>query len=124
MSTSSRADTAAAELRRSNQNLSEFAYVASHDLRSPLKTIAMYSQLLQRRYRDKLGTDGTELLAEIETATKRLTALIDDLLAFAISDRREFSLKPIDANTVLDIVRGNLHAMITESDAIIDALLL
>jgi PAS domain S-box-containing protein len=111
----------ATELRRSNEDLSEFAYVASHDLRSPLKTVAMYSQLLQRRYRDKLGPEGTELLTEIENATKRLTALIEDLLAFSTSGKRDFSLKPIDADTVLDIVRGNLHAMIAESEASVDS---
>ena len=73
----------AAELRRSNEDLSQFAYVASHDLRSPLKTVTMYSQLLQRRYSDKLDCDGMELLAEIESATKRLGSLIEDLLAFS-----------------------------------------
>lgn len=111
----------AAELRRSNEDLSEFAYVASHDLRSPLKTVTMYSQLLQRRYRDKLGPEGTELLTEIESATKRLAALIEDLLGFSTSGKRDFSLKPIDADTVLDIVRGNLHAMITESQAVVNS---
>ncbi len=84
-----RSEANAAELRRSNEDLSQFAYVASHDLRSPLKTVTMYSQLLQRRYGDRLDSDGKELLSEIETATKRLGALIEDLLAF--------SARPVEA---------------------------
>jgi PAS domain S-box-containing protein len=86
----------AAELRRSNEDLSQFAYVASHDLRSPVKTVTMYSQLLQRRYSDRLDSDAKELVSEIETATKRLGTLLEDLLEFsALPSKPEDSIDPI-----------------------------
>jgi PAS domain S-box-containing protein len=111
----------AAELRRSNEDLSQFAYVASHDLRSPLKTVTMYSQLLLRRYSNRLGSDGTELVSHIETATKRLTALIEDLLEFStVSSKGEYSIEPTDAEAALQIVRDNLRAIIAETGAIIE----
>ena len=112
----------AAELRRSNEDLSQFAYVASHDLRSPLKTVTMYSQLLQRRFGDKLGPGGMELLSEIETATKRLGTLIEDLLEFStVSSKQEHAVTAIDAGAALNIVRDNLRAMIGESGATVES---
>lgn len=112
----------AAELRRSNEDLSQFAYVASHDLRSPLKTITMYSQLLQRRYGDTLDTDGKALVSEIETATIRLGALIEDLLEFsALPSKPEDSIEPTAAETALQIVLDNLRGIIVESKAIVES---
>jgi PAS domain S-box-containing protein len=111
----------AEELRRSNDDLSQFAYVASHDLRSPLKTVALYSQLLQRKYAEKLGDDGKELVAEIAGATKRMGALIEDLLQFStLSSKREYSVEPIEAETALQIVAKNLRSLIIESGAVVD----
>jgi PAS domain S-box-containing protein len=111
----------AAELRRSNEDLSQFAYVASHDLRSPLKTVTMFSQLLQRRYGNKLDAGGLELVSEIEIATKRLATLIEDLLAFStVSANTEYSFSPIGAEMALNIIRDNLRGIITESGASVD----
>lgn len=112
----------AAELRRSNEDLSQFAYAASHDLRSPLKTVAMYSQLLQRRYADSIGSDGKELLLLIETATRRMGALIEDLLAFStVSAKREYSTEPVDADGALRTVIANLRGIIAESGAVVES---
>lgn len=112
----------AAELRRSNEDLSQFAYVASHDLRSPLKTITMYSQLLQRRYGDRLDTDGKKLVSAIETATTRLGTLIEDLLQFsALPSKPEYSMEPTDAGAALQIVLDNLRGIIVESKAIVES---
>ena len=112
----------AAELRRSNDDLSQFAYVASHDLRSPLGTVTMYSQLLARRYGDKLGKDGKDLVAQITAATQRMTVLIDDLLHFStLSSTREFSTKPIEADAALNAAIDNLHSIIAESGAKIES---
>ena len=110
-----------AELRRSNEDLSQFAYVASHDLRSPLNTVAMFSQLLQRRHGEKLGDDGQKLVGQITTATQRMAALIEDLLEYStLSSTHEYSTEPIDAEASLKIVLENLHGMIAESGAIIE----
>jgi PAS domain S-box-containing protein len=112
----------AAELRRSNEDLSQFAHVASHDLRSPLNTVSMFSQLLQRRYGDQLGSEGAELLSEIERATKRLSVLIEDLLQFStVSYTHGYSVEPIETASALDVVCDNLRALITESNAIVES---
>ena len=110
----------AAELRRSNEDLSQFGYVASHDLRSPLKTVTMFSQLLERKYGDTLG-DGKELLAQITTATKRMASLIDDLLRFStISSTREYTTSLVDATRCLQTAIDNLRSSIDESGAVVE----
>lgn len=111
----------ATELRRSNEDLSQFAYVASHDLRSPLKTVTMFSQLVQRLYGDNIGDDGKQLLLQIERATRRMGTLIEDLLEFStLSSQREYSIEPLDADAALKVVVENLHGMIAESGAVVD----
>ena len=112
-------EQSAAELRRSNEDLTQFAYVASHDLRSPLKTVTMFSQLLERRYGDSLG-DGKELLGHITDATKRMASLIEDLLRFStISSSREVSSATAEANECLAIAIENLGSSVSESGAVI-----
>ncbi len=107
----------AAELRRSNDDLSRFAYVASHDLRSPLKTVTSFVQLLEMRYGDRLG-DGKELLGHITDATKRMAALIEDLLRFStVSTSEAFSTAPVDANACVQAAIENLQGAISESGA-------
>jgi light-regulated signal transduction histidine kinase (bacteriophytochrome) len=109
----------AEELRRSNEDLSQFAHVASHDLRSPLNTITQYAQLLERRYGTQLA-DGKELLHHLTSAAKRMSNLIEDLLSYArvSSDRTRTSL-PVDADVQLSRTIENLRNAITESGAII-----
>lgn len=109
----------AAELRRSNEDLSEFAHVASHDLRSPLKTVIMFSQLLDREHGDALG-DGKELLRRITESAKRMASLIEDLLRFStISSSLDYSAEPVDANECLANAIGNLESSVAESGAVI-----
>jgi light-regulated signal transduction histidine kinase (bacteriophytochrome) len=113
-------EVTAAELRRSNEDLSQFAYVASHDLRSPLKTVTMFSQLLERKYGDTLG-EGKELLAQITTATRRMASLIDDLLRFStISATRQYAASLVDANKSLATAIDNLRSSIEESGAVVE----
>lgn len=112
-------ESIAAELRRSNEDLSQFAHVASHDLNSPLNNIVQFAQLLDRRYGDKLG-DGKELLEFLIESAKRMAALVADLLAYAkvTSGPRQAPL-PVDTNAVVETVLDNLRSLITESGAAI-----
>jgi PAS domain S-box-containing protein len=107
------------ELRRSNEDLSQFAHVASHDLRSPLNTITLYIQLLERRYGSHLG-EGTELLHQVTSAAKHMSNLIEDLLLYAqVSADGSPSSEPVDANLQLATAIKNLQGVVSGSGAII-----
>lgn len=110
----------AAELARSNEDLSQFAHVASHDLRSPLRTIIQLSQLLQRNHEEKLGDDGRKLVNYVVGAGQRMADLIEDLLSYARASADDNdAASPVDANRQLELALENLTAVITESGAII-----
>jgi PAS domain S-box-containing protein len=107
----------AAELRRSNEDLTQFAQVASHDLRSPLNTIIQLAQLLESIYGERLG-DGKELLSHLTGAAKRMARLIHDLLAYArIARDVTHPLRPVDANIPLQMAIDNLRSSIQRSGA-------
>jgi PAS domain S-box-containing protein len=109
----------AEELRRSNEDLSQFAYVASHDLRSPLKTISQYARLLERRYGSQLG-EGKELIEYLVSSAQRMNNLIRDLLTYAqVSAESACRSGPVDANLQLSTALENLRMDIQESKAII-----
>jgi PAS domain S-box-containing protein len=113
-------EASAEELRRSNEDLSQFAHVASHDLRSPLNTIDQFTQLLERSYSEQLGKDGSELLLFIKTAAQRMAALIDALLSYAsASTAMDQESEPIDANTALSLAIENLRGASDQSRATI-----
>lgn len=98
-----------AELRRSNEDLSQFAHVASHDLRSPLNTVAIFIQLLERDYGAQLG-DGKKLLTQVTDATKRMAKLIDDLLLYAVSAGGKTTGEVVNAEAQLQTAVENLHS--------------
>jgi hypothetical protein len=105
------------ELRRSNEELAQFAYVASHDLQEPLRMVSSYTQLLERRYKGKLDEDADEFIANAVAGAKNMQMLIRDLLAYSQVSTRGKALEPIDCEEVLDRTLGNLQLAIEESGA-------
>ena len=109
----------AAELERSNTELEQFAYVASHDLQEPLRMVSSYLQLLERRYKDQLSSDADEYITFAVDGAKRMQTLLNDLLTFS---RVETHGKPFcvtDCNGVLQQALANLSVAIQESEATI-----
>jgi len=109
----------AKDLERSNMELQQFAYVASHDLQEPLRTIASFTQLLAKRYGDKLDDKAREFIAFAVDGSKRMQTLINDLLSFSRVGTQGRSLVPVSTDAVLDAVLKNLKRGIEESRAII-----
>ena len=109
----------AEELQRSNQELEHFAYVASHDLQEPLRTVSSFSQLLARRYQGKLHADADEFITFIVDGATRMQALINDLLAFSRIGTRGDPPAPVDWGKILQAAKENLEMAIAESGAVI-----
>ena len=107
-------------LERSNAELQRFAYVASHDLQEPLRTVSNYVQLLEKRYGDKLDQDAHDYIGFASQAAKRMRTLIHDLLTYSRLDTQAKPLEPLDTDPVLDLVLANLQTAIEESDARIE----
>ena len=108
------------ELKRSNEDLERFAYVASHDLQEPLRTVASYVQLLARRYSGRLDSDATEFIGFAVDGAKRMQRLIDDLLAFSRVGTRGGEMVAVDSGPVVDRSLEDLGAAIAESGARIE----
>ncbi|WP_067814720.1 sensor histidine kinase [Nocardia inohanensis] len=110
-------DAGAVELRRSNAELEQFAYVASHDLQEPLRKIASFCQLLEKRYSGQLDERATQYIAYAVDGAKRMQTLINDLLTFSRVGRSGDGGEPVDLALPLDRALANLAAAIEDSDA-------
>ena len=105
------------ELSRSNQELEQFAYVASHDLQEPLRMVASYTQLIAQRYRGKLDKDADEFIAYAVDGAIRMQAIINDLLALSRVNTRNTGFARTDTKIALNKALANLRLVIEENGA-------
>ncbi len=104
------------ELQRSNEELQQFVYVASHDLQEPLRVLTNFSELLQQRYSDQLDEDGREFLGYMSDAARRMRKLIRDLLEYSRVQTRGSPSKRVNMNLVAARALGNLRMAVREAD--------
>ena len=114
-----RVEERTSELARSNNDLEQFAYVASHDLQEPLRMVSSYTQLLERRYKDKLDSDAQEYIAFAVDGTVRMKQLINDLLMYSRVGSRSQEFRPTDCDHALDDVLSNLEVTIAETRTVV-----
>jgi light-regulated signal transduction histidine kinase (bacteriophytochrome) len=109
----------AEELMRSNAELEQLAYVASHDLQEPLRMVTSFVQLLQRRYEGQIDAKADKWITYAADGTVRMQQLIDDLLLFLWTGRHQFTFEPTDCEQVLQTVLANLKLSLTRQSATI-----
>lgn len=108
-----------AELRRANEDLQQFAYSASHDLQEPIRNVAVYSEVVARRYHDRLDEDGRLYLGFLQEGGRRLATLVNDLLAYTRASQAELSETVGEASTALENALTGLSEAIRESGAVV-----
>ena len=107
------------ELKRSNEELGQFAYIASHDLQEPLRMVASYTQLLSRRYKGKLDSDADEFIAFAVDGANRMQRLIQDLLAYSRIGTQGAGMSGISSEAALQQALVNLGGIIGDSGAVV-----
>ena len=109
----------AEELKRSNGELEQFAYIASHDLQEPLRMVGSYTSLLERRYKGKLDADADEFIGFAMEGVTRMRSLINDLLTYSRVGKEEKASAPTDSRAALDRALANLQVTIAERGAVV-----
>jgi PAS domain S-box-containing protein len=112
-------DSTLGDLQRSNAELEQFAYIASHDLQEPLRMITSYMQIIEEDYKGKLDADADQYIAFTVDGAKRMQTLIDDLLAYSRVGTRGEPFIPTSMNSVLSAAIANLEVTIEESHAVV-----
>ena len=107
------------ELERSNKDLEQFAYAASHDLQEPLRTVSNFSQLLAKRYKGELDEKADQFIGFIVDGTTRMQEMIDNLLAYSRVSTRAKPFEPTDCETLFDQALTNVKMAIEESGALV-----
>ncbi len=107
------------KLKTSNKELEQFAHVASHDLQEPLRMVASFTQLLERRYKGRLDEDADDYIGFIVEGAQRMKSLIDDLLTFSRLNTEPCNYEPVLIEVALDDVLFNLRSSIEENNAVI-----
>lgn len=105
------------ELARSNAELQQFAYVASHDLQEPLRMVSSYTQLLAKRYRGRLDADADDFIAFAVDGAARMQKLIQDLLAYSRVGTRNLERQAVSMDSVLEYATDMLQLVIKDTDA-------
>ncbi|GAA4341732.1 ATP-binding protein [Flaviaesturariibacter amylovorans] len=113
-------ETNISNLNRSNRELQEFAYVASHDLQEPTRKISFYSDYLLNKYEGQLDPKGRDYLGHMQRAARRMRTLINDLLAFAQVEREGITFKPVNLNELVQQVVQGLELPIAEKHAAVE----
>lgn len=108
------------DLRRSNQDLEQFAYAVSHDLQEPLRMVASYTELLRRRYADRLDADADDFIDFAVDGAHRMQRMIDGLLEFSRVGTRGQTMIPVAGRAVVDAALANLRGVIEESGAVVE----
>ncbi len=109
-----------AELERSNQELEQFAYVASHDLQEPLRTVTSFAQLLVRKYRGQLDDKAETYLGMIEGGTARMSRLLQDLLSFSRISTSAQPMRVIQTAELVRLVSSDLQDQLQRTQATLE----
>ncbi|HET8548285.1 MAG TPA: ATP-binding protein [Bryobacteraceae bacterium] len=112
-----RAREAEEELRHSNERLRRFSYVVAHDLKEPMRAVSSYAQLLQSRYRGRLGSDADEFIGFIIEGVGRMNTFIQDVLRYSETSEAELDCKPVSLDSVLMWALMEVHGAIRETAA-------
>uniref|UniRef100_UPI003B3A4F94 sensor histidine kinase n=1 Tax=Spirosoma sp. TaxID=1899569 RepID=UPI003B3A4F94 len=106
-----------ADLQRSNKNLEQFAYVASHDLQEPLRKIQAFGDIIQSQYAPSIGESGADMIQRMQSAASRMQILIKDVLAYSRIATKQETVKSVQLNELIDNVVSDLETAIQEKQA-------